>query len=744
MLEKWFLEDVKNIVKSTERLVLIDEKQEANFLLEHLSSIKNINIFRVSNEIEELSRKYDIEKNYIDKKVIIISNIPLNNLKFLREYAETGECLNIKNLDRFIQQIVKEKANFDLEAFPEKIIALGKLSIGKGIEYWNRLKGKGNIFTEEEILAFLEAPENWFNSFDKEVKDLFVDFMSEFTEQSLSNKPSETIAQEIISTIFSNLLNKTKNSFLDNLYKKWIDSKQYEPVLHKYVKNYKLSELSDIWSVPLDHPFAEIDLRWLKELVNNIKNREWFDQKKNVLLKRAEQGISKTIGVKYWKDIHTLFSYNAGSLNHIKSLQEAVERYQEEFFEIDQAIRHLFTFFLNEKRILRPIQEYYRNIVQQFLEKWFSFFQTQYQENQTGLLKKTILNNKPPLAIIVGDAISYEVAREIHQKIKGSYSGEYRFSVDMVCGDFPSITDNNMSRLFGDPINIYENRGRREKRLQDEIKTKINFYDLNNISISHTITDYSIFYLADMDSISEKEGQNALKYYDTIIDNTCEKIDCLFRCGYKKIILVSDHGFVLTGILEEADKISLNVGDGKKFERYCLSKKKIRDTPEHVLEFKKPYKEYEYIYFSTTLNPFKTPGPYGFSHGGITPQELLIPFLKIEKYRKEINTLEVEIINKEELLSVIGDIYPVKLKTGSSKGNMFSRERRIIIVMVKDKKEFYQSDVISIREEEALSRDFSFKEHEEFEIVVLDEQTKIRLDHCHVKRNIVRDLGGLL
>jgi hypothetical protein len=161
------------------------------------------------------------------------------------------------------------------------------------------------------------------------------------------------------------------------------------------------------------------------------------------------------------------------------------------------------------------------------------------------------------------------------------------------------------------------------------------------------------------------------------------------------------------------------------------------------LEYKRPYKEYEYIYFSTTLNPFKTTGPYGFSHGGITPQELLIPFLEIEKYRKEINNLKVEITNKDELQSVTGDIYPVKLKAGTSEGDMFSRERKIIVVMVKDKTEFRQSDVVNIHEEEEILREFNFKEYNEFEIVILDAHTKARLDYCNVKRNIARDLGGL-
>ena len=385
------------------------------------------------------------------------------------------------------------------------------------------------------------------------------------------------------------------------------------------------------------------------------------------------------------------------------------------------------------------MQEYYRKILQVFLDKWFTYFQEQYQEEQSGLLKKIIKENKPPVAIILGDGISYEVAQEI---VKG-IATEYKIEDTVLCGNYPSITENNMSKIFTTSEGILKTRAERGQVLLKELKQEIKFNKLDELSISSVPENCTVFYAADMDSISEKEGQNALKYYNRIIKNIQEKIECLFKCGYKKVFLISDHGFVLTGLLEEADKIGFEAPQGEKFERYCFSKKKIDNLPVHIIGFKKPYKEFEYIYFSTTLNPFKTPGPYGFSHGGITPQELLIPYLQIEKFSEDVNKLQIEIVNKDELSSVVGDIYPVRLKAGINPGDIFSSERKIIIVMVKDKHEFSQSDIISIREEKEIIREFNFYAYDEFEIIVLDAQSKTRLDSGRVKRNITRDLGGL-
>ena len=89
MLDKWFIEEIKNKLKQANRLVIIDEQQKADFLFDCLKKVKIDNIFTVSTEIEELKTKYDIEKKYLDEKVLVITYIPLEKLKFLREYAET-------------------------------------------------------------------------------------------------------------------------------------------------------------------------------------------------------------------------------------------------------------------------------------------------------------------------------------------------------------------------------------------------------------------------------------------------------------------------------------------------------------------------------------------------------------------------------------------------------------------------------------------------------------------------------
>ena len=52
-----------------------------------------------------------------------------------------------------------------------------------------------------------------------------------------------------------------------------------------------------------------------------------------------------------------------------------------------------------------------------------------------------------------------------------------------------------------------------------------------------------------------------------------KKVNDLFSMGYGKVYLTADHGFVITGILDEADKIPVPDGDIIKFGGKVLSGK---------------------------------------------------------------------------------------------------------------------------------------------------------------------------
>jgi len=740
MLDKWFIEDVKKGLDKSDRFVIVDPEGKCGFLIEQLERKKLATILIAHTEIDELKVKYEIEKDYHDQKTIIYTTTLLDDLVWIREYCETGDRLIITYLHRYISEKVNQNLHTELQQTdPNEIIGIGKTSIGRDNKFWKLVIETGEIFSIEEILGFLKSPENKFNSWDKEAQNLFIDFLSQNTEFSLANKPPRSVADELTKALFDHLLSGGDNSFFDDLYRNWVDSKTYEASLKRYVKSYSLPSELDIWNVPSNHPFKEADQQWIKELSENIDDKKWIQSKLPKINERSKEAVLSVLNSSWWEDIHTLFDFDTSGVTRIQSIDDAIDYYKNFFFKVDNAVRHLYTAFLAQKKILKPIQEYYQQLAIQFLDKWFTYFIKQYKENQSGLLKNIVKENDTFLAIIVGDAISFEVSQEIVNRL----GSEYKVESNVIHGKYPSSTENCMSRLFSTTDEILSDKNKRQEALLKDTGQTIEFLELDDLSVGYTPNDYTVFYSADMDELSEKQNQGALKYYGEFIENIGDKIDILFGCGYRSVFLVSDHGFVLTGILDEADKIEIEAKGGKKAERYYLAKDKASKLSNNILEIKEPYGESEYQYYSKSMNPFKTRGAYGFSHGGITPQELLIPFLKIEKSLGEYNQLDVSIANKIDLKDVVGDIYELKIQAGELTGDMFSNQRKIILVFVKDKKEFNRSSIITINAGDEKSKEFTFGEYDEFNILVIDAQTMVTLDSCTINRQLARDLGGL-
>lgn len=71
--------------------------------------------------------------------------------------------------------------------------------------------------------------------------------------------------------------------------------------------------------------------------------------------------------------------------------------------------------------------------------------------------------------------------------------------------------------------------------------------------------------------------------------------------GYGKVYLTADHGFVITGILDEADKIPVPDGDIiKSEERFCLANDTLDN--ENIIVRSQKYKESQYQYYANRTN----------------------------------------------------------------------------------------------------------------------------------------------
>jgi hypothetical protein len=752
MLDKWFKEDIENIFKKHDIAVFIDESKESGFLLKSIDSIckiKNLDDYDVKNNLitlKELKLKYELEKNIINNsKILIYTQEPKNNLNFLREYCESNGFIEIKYLDHYIKQKVHDNLSLNINLNKNELITASKISFGKNQTYWMDIshKGSNQIFNmEQDLLSFLDSPENYINKMEEIVKETFVKKVNEFIGQNYIEKPPETLAKEVVAFLLKGLLHNNLNQELESIYKLWIDSATKRNSFFKYLKKFEIPSDIDIFKLHPYHPFEKLDEKLMKEISSNFNNKVKLNDLKKIVNIRAKNKIALSLNITFWSDIKELLDFPENDINTISSLKDCIKFYTKSFYKIDTAIRNLYTKFLNKEELLEPFQEYYKNKANIFLDKWFKYF-SEYKQNQTGTIKEILTNNNSKIAIIVGDGVSYEISKRISEKVSKEYKVNTN-SVDYLLADIPSETENNMSQIYVSTGKVFDIHKKREEFLLDEFSDKdIGFIHLEDINESTDKHKYLICTYKDIDDMGEKLQQKALKFISEIEDVFSKKIEQLLQNRYEKVYLITDHGFVLTGILKESDKIEVPFkGEHKKSERYIRSENK-QDLNEFFYELEKKYKNYNYIYFAKSLSPFKTPGKYGYSHGGISPQELIVPFICWENSNKQISNLSVQISNKSDLSNVTGSIYQIKIIATSKKNDLFSLERKINILLFINGVQISKSDLITITKDQEIRKEYSFDENKEIEVKIIDADTKEQLDKTTVIQNNSRDLGGL-
>ena len=745
MIDNWFKKDLEKIYKKHQLAVFIDESKEAGFLLDVVKG--DYKIYTANTELEELKIKYEIEKSRkTGDKFFIYTTTAKADLKFIREYCETNGIVEIKYLQNYVRDKVHKNLNLNLNMEKEELISAAKVSIEKDQTYWIDLthKGSSEIFDlEKELLPFLHNPERHLMGYDKTVQEIFFKSVNHLIGQTYVKKPASTLGTEVVKHLFNGLVKNNPNKTLLEVYKTWLDSNSYRSSLDAYLKKYKLPADFNPFKVHPSHPFIQIDELWLKDLGKNIYDKKYVADFLPLLNQRISGKAANNLDLEFWKHIKTLLEFDEKNINQIASFEEAVSFYTKYFYKVDAAIRKLYARFITNEKLIEPLQNYYKNFSDIFLDKWFKYVDA-YEPNQTGKIQDILDNVPQKTAIVVGDGVSFEFAQDIIARVPREY--ELSKDIEYMFAGLPSVTEHNMSQLYVDTGEVLPTKQDRETYLQNKNSDKdIGFIDLEKVTEHTDKAHYLICSHKDPDKLGETYQHSALKYFDKVANLYAEKIEQLLKNGYQSVYLVTDHGFVLTGVLENSDKIEVEFkGAAKKNERYITTKTKQEFDKDLLREEEVSYGEFNYIYFAKRLGPFKSPGVYGFSHGGMAPQETIIPFLKWSKAKNTEAALMVTILNKEDLKEVTGDLYSVKLKAESSADNLFTTNRKLILMFFSNNEKVNESDVFTIEKDQQLKREFQFGSHKEIELKVLDAVTREQLDKITIKKSSARNLGGLL
>jgi len=744
MIDQWIFQEIEPQINKNHRVVIIDPEEQFEFLVQSFEH-QGWKVLRTQDleenwerVQEELGLRVKAEQEHKNDLVIFYVQRPQDKLSFLFDYCFTHGCLDLSHPEEWLKKKLFQVTGLQVPIEGSMLITTAKMSRGKDLAWWKKILQnlEDLVSLKDQLIPFLHNPDLYLKEMEEDVRLVFEQKLFELIGQPFMNKAPRTLAQEVAKTIFDRLMYNDIDKDLLAIYHQWIDSNQYSSSLERYLNQYKIPTEVNIWNIHPDHCFQSLDREALVKICENLGDSTLVKERLAKIKLRVQNSKNSKFVPEWWKDLILLLDFESNSLSDCSTFDKTVDFYTKEFYRIDRAIRNLYSQFLNEETIIRPIQEYYEGLNNLLLQHWFENT-AGYKSNQQGFLVKLISNSGPGIAIIVGDGVRFEIARNIAERLRK----EMKIDQHVMLADIPSETEHNMSALYVGDNQVIPIHKDREKLLSNLTGKDITFMNLEAINPSIK-ADYLVLTYKDIDSAGEKLQQGAIKLFSEFENVLSEKIKFLLNNGYREVHLVTDHGFVLTGLLDEADKITPDiVGKKDVSERFVRTEQK--QSSKDLIGFEKKYNGFEYVYVSKSHRPFKSKGVYGFAHGGFTPQEVIIPNFKFYKDAPLFKGLEVTISNKVDLADVVGELFSVKVKGRSQSSDLFSTSRKVQIQIFSDGIFQLKSNILTLEPEKEIKSEFSFDGKAELQLILVDASSQEKLDECKVKKSSARDLSDL-
>lgn len=744
MTDQWLIHDINKLLHHRNLVVLLDPKGLCNFVLPILHQ-HNIPVLETDSkqtepwvqEKEELMLRYEAETTHKGNPLVIYVTRSAEKLSFLFDFCFTHGCLDLSHPQDWLKKKIFAYTGLQVQLDNPMLLTAAKLGIGKDLAWWKKIVQdlEEVINLEEELLPFVHDPEGYLATRDADIRRLFEEKIHELLGQPYMAKPAKTLAEEVVKRLFDGLANNEVSETMLTLYYKWADSATFRPSLERYLRNFKLNGLLNPWGSHPDHCFLSLDQLALKQITENIRDKSFVKDKLQKLDKRIHSSRKKLFVPAWWMDVWSLFHVDILPLDQCNGLNTFVEYYTRNFSKVDRSIRNLYETFLNDESIIRPLQEHYEGLNELLLQTWFGFYSV-YKSDQQGFLPSLFKKAKSKTAVIVGDGVRYEMADYVAAELQKQFKADKQ----IMLADMPSETEHNMSALYAKDSKVIELHKDRESILTKESGKSIRYLQLDQLNYG-TTDDYLVLTYKDIDKSGETLQQAAIKIFPAFEALLIDKISLLLNMGYQDVYLITDHGFVLTGLLEESDKVD-PVASGKKevHERFIRT---VDKQNTDWLQFDAPYADYNYVYAAKTHRPFKSKGVYGFSHGGFTPQEIIIPKFRFYKSKPQTSQLAVYISNTDDMREVPGELFVVRLDAPMLPSDLFGGFRKVQIKLYAGNKEYQASDIITVESNSITDKEFSFNGNSEVQVVLIDATTQEQLDTVIIKKLNLRDFGGL-
>lgn len=722
MFREWLIQDIERAAIKSNRVVISDPQR----FLAGFSSFSGYDLITLNSNAEEMEARIAAQTVHSGKKVILLCFFPKHDIRHLLEFAGIGAYVDFDNPDSYIRKKLYESLGVNVGLPEAKLLLSAKLSDGKDLRWWKGIVNEAiEPLDKYELLpGFIENPVRFKEMTDEDVYAVFRDEIFKHMGKNTMPLDAPALLRELSATIFAGLAYNNISEPLLHLYYWWCNSSNLQEAMKAQVAAWNIPTNATPQTAHPDHPFAVLDKKAIEEIGRCLRNGISYIDLADALRKRIKSRHAETFKPSWLEDLLILLDFDSSSMYRYDSLAKVTEYYRTKFAKLDAAMRHLYNQWLSEPQLLRPLQELYESHLKSLLSVWFSCAPQSYQPTQLGIVAQALTEGNK-VAVMVCDGLRLEIAEAIAAKLKNT--AEISHAVRHA--KLPSVTENGMSALFGIDEVVTTTAPRFAKLQETFPDVDIRWFDRfgSDVSAQKLVVLYG-----DIDNVGEHKGLAGLKDINNYEAELADTIRRLHGIGYQKVFLTSDHGFVITGILDEANKIIAPTGVDVK-ERFFLTDDFINDSSFIRREDNFPGSSYQY--YAKSDKPFKTRGAYGYAHGGFTPQECLIPMYCFTSLQGT-SSLKVEIENKAELAAVTGQYFSVKLS-----GNDNSKGKRLRVHLYVDGFSV-NANIVKISDTGDATTEFEV-ESGNMSIIVQDIDSGAQLDSAPVIKSHSRDIDDL-
>lgn len=455
--------------------------------------------------------------------------------------------------------------------------------------------------------------------------------------------------------------------------------------------------------------------------------------------------ISQRRTMKWYKRFENLYQAIWFAAAFIKELSEnasfevysvgsGIDNYVKKWHKIDQHYRK-FLYNLKASGQVSGFEKLLENIENLYSNKYLLNLNDSWQQQlnkktvwefdcidrQRDFYKKYVANSKTKLAVIISDALRYEIGEELASRIR--QEDRFEATIDKAITGLPSYTGLGMASLLpNETLEIVEkdttvladslstsgldNRNKllklknpRITAFRDQDILNSNSENLREIKKAN---DVIYIFHNKIDEIGHNlgsEGQ-AFDAAETAIDDLIKLVKKVANADIYNIIITADHGFIYENkALDEDGYLGVDpIGEQiiKKDRRFVIGRGLRDDNSFMKFEAKDLGLEGNLEFqFPKSINRLRLQGAaIRFVHGGVSLQEVIVPIISINKRRQsDISKVDVEVILSNKIISsnqlvvtfyqkdVVSDkIQPITLNVGlyNKNGEVLSETQEII------------------------------------------------------------------